>query len=97
MKLSMYLKTYIQEIREKFSEYYFKARSGFRLKPGKRDRKRSEPLTRYEESEEDLPLSKSENFKVETFLSVLDSLISEPTKRAETYSLIGNLFPSSVN
>ena len=37
-------------------------------------------------------LSKSERFKEETFLPVLDTLISELTKCAEVYSEIRNLF-----
>ena len=49
-------------------------------------------ITRYDGAEEEEPLSKSERFKVETFLPVMDTLISELTKRAEAYSPVGNLF-----
>ena len=59
----------------------------------KRERKRSVLLTRYDESEEEVLLGKNERFKMEAFLLILNSLTSELTKRAEAYSLIGNLFP----
>ncbi len=50
-------------------------------------------LTRYDgSSAEEVLLSKSEKFEVETFLPILDTLIFELTKRAEAYSQIGNLF-----
>ena len=49
-------------------------------------------LTRYYGAEEEVQFSKSQKFKVETFLPVLDSLICELKKRAEAYSMIGNLF-----
>ena len=60
----------------------------------KRERKRSVCVTRYygSSSAEEVLLSKSEKFKVETFLPILDTLIFELTKRAEAYSQIGNLF-----
>ena len=58
----------------------------------KRERKRS-VLTRYDESEEEVLLGKNERFKMEASLPILNSLTSELTKRAEAYSLIGNLFP----
>jgi hypothetical protein len=57
----------------------------------KRERKRSVLLTRYDESEEEVLLGKNERFKMEAFLLILNSLTSELTKRAEAYSLIGNL------
>ena len=52
------------------------------------------PLTRYDgsSSAEVVLLSKSEKFKVETFLPILGTLIFELTKCAEAYSQIGNLF-----
>ena len=60
----------------------------------KRERKRSVHLTRYDgsSSTEEVLLSKSEKFKIGTFLPILDTLIFELTKRAEAYSQIGNLF-----
>ena len=56
----------------------------------KRERKRSVCLPRYDgsSSAEEVLLSKSEKFKVETFLPVLDTLIFELTKHAEAYSQI---------
>ena len=92
------MKTYLPETRDKFSEYEFKARS---MCPDthysdekKREWKRSVCLTRYDisSSADKVLLSKSEKFKVETFLPILDTLIFELTKRAEAYSQIGNLF-----
>jgi len=41
--------------------------------------------------EEEVILHKSDKFKVETFLHVLDFLSSGLKKRAEAYSWIGNL------
>lgn len=58
----------------------------------RRKRNRSVRLTRYDGSEEEVLLSKSERYKVEVFLLFMDSLISKLTKRTEAYSLIENLF-----
>ena len=73
------MKTYLQETRDRFSEYEFKAKS---MCPDthysdekKRERKRSVRLTRYNgssSSAEEVLLSKREKFKVETFLPILD-------------------------
>ena len=96
MNLLESLKTYLQEIRDKFSDYELKARSrcpDSDYSDGKKgERKRSVRLTGYDGSEEDILLNKSEKFKVETFLPDLDSLNADLTKRAEAYSWIGNLF-----
>ncbi|XP_040197362.1 zinc finger MYM-type protein 1-like [Rana temporaria] len=94
MNLLESLKTYLQDTRDRFSAYELKARSrcpDSEYKE-KREGKRSVRLTRYDGSEEEVLLSKSEKFKVETFLPVLDSLIPALTKRAEAYSSIGNMF-----
>ena len=96
MNLLDSVKTYLQETRDKFSEYESKARS---MCPEadysdgkKRQRKRSVRISRYDGAAEEILLSKTEKFKVETFLVILDTLISELTNRAKAYSLIGNLF-----
>ncbi|XP_042227821.1 uncharacterized protein LOC121870117 [Homarus americanus] len=90
------LKTYLQEIRDKFSEYELKAKSrcldSDYSDANKSERKQSVLLTRYDGSAEKILLHKSEKFKVETFLPILDSLNSDLTKRAEAYQWIGNLF-----
>ncbi|XP_040203750.1 uncharacterized protein LOC120935756 [Rana temporaria] len=94
MNLLESLKTYLQDTRDRFSAYELKARSrclDSEYKE-KREGKRSVRLTRYDRSEEEVLLSKSEKFKVETFLPVLDSLIPALTKRTEAYSSIGNMF-----
>ena len=89
MNLLKSLKTYLQEIKDKFSEYELKAKSKCPdldySDANKRERKRSVHLTRYDGSAEKILLHKSENFKVETFLPILDSLNSDLTKRAEAY------------
>lgn len=90
------LKSYLQETRDKFNEYEFKARSmcpdADYSEGKKRERTRSVRFSRYDGSGEELLLNKSEKFKVETFLPILDTLIVELTRRAEAYSQIGNLF-----
>ena len=58
----------------------------------KRERKRSVRVTRYDESKEEVLLGKNERFKMEAFLPILNPLTSDLKKRAEAYSLIGNLF-----
>ena len=49
----------------------------------KRQRKRSVRISRYDGPVEEILLSKTKKFKVETFLPILDTLISELTNRAE--------------
>ena len=49
-------------------------------------------ITRDDGSTEKVLFSKSEECKVETFLPILDTLISELIKRAQIYSQIENLF-----
>lgn len=95
-KLLESLKTYLQEIRDKFNEYELKARercpNSDYSDAKNRKRKRSVRLTKYNGPEEEVLLHKSEKFKVETFLPVLDSQNTKLTKCAKAYSWIGNLF-----
>src|SRR6218665_3317612 len=102
MNLLESLKAYLEpeEIRDKFSEYELKARamcpdSDYSVvnRPkhvGLQMRSVGLHLARYDRPEKVI-LHKSDKFKVETFLPVLDFLSSGPKKRAETYSWIGNL------
>ena len=83
-------------MRDKFSEYEAKAKSrcpDSKYSDGdKRARKRSVRPTRHDGSAEQILLNESKKFKVETYLSILDSLNSHLTKRAEAYESIGNMF-----
>src|SRR5688572_22038514 len=96
MNLLESLQTYLQEIRAKFSEYELKTMNRCQdldySDVKKRERKRSIRLTRYDGPEGEIILHKSEKFKAETVLHILDSLTSDLRKRAESYSWIGNLF-----
>ncbi|XP_013788300.1 zinc finger protein 862-like [Limulus polyphemus] len=89
------LKVYLQEMRDKFSEYEAKAKSrcpDLKYSDGdKRARKRSMHLTRYYGLPEQILLHETEKFKVETYLPLLDSLNSHLTER-EAYESIENLF-----
>ena len=58
----------------------------------KRELTRCEPVTTYDESEEEVLLSKGQRFKMESIFPVLDSLITKITKHAEACSLIRNRF-----
>ena len=92
MNLLEFLKTYLQEIGDKFSEYELKARNRcqdlYHSDVKKRERKRSIRRTLlYDGPEGEIILHKSEKFKSETVLPVLESLTSDLRKRAESYSI----------
>jgi len=87
MNLLTSLKTYLQEIREKFSKYELKTKSrcpdSDYSDANKRERNRSIILTTCDKSAaswEKILLHKSEKFKVETFLHILDTLHSDLKK-----------------
>lgn len=90
------LEGYFIEIREMFDMYESKAKE---MCPNahfndfeNRIRKRSDRLKRFEGGSEEVILSGSNKFKLETFLPIIDSLFTNVSDRCKKYQKIGCLF-----
>ena len=90
------LKEYTQGLREQFEEYEAKAKIKAKQKTyndcGKRPTQRSSPMKVFGRPSIDTVLQGSEQLKVGTYLTVIDSLLAGISKRLAAYEHINSLF-----
>ena len=96
VKLFQSLKSYIDDIREQFTEYESKAKSKLPdsdySDTNRRTRKRSTRISFFDSPAVETAMDSRATFKVSTFLPIVDSLKTELERRGKAYTEIHERF-----